>query len=123
MHSLHVVQVSVLKLSVQKMPHKCLLPCPCSVFAQTPFEAPPTLESIHLPLVKQHLFTSRHTLPSSPILLNRGSVGYSRSSTVAIKICVNPHLHRRRCYGATYRVSSSEHGRGPEFGHHDTKSH
>jgi hypothetical protein len=49
-------------------------------------------------------------LSSNPILLNQDSKEYSSSSTLAIKILVSPLLHCRRCYGATYRISSSEHG-------------
>lgn len=90
--------------------HKFLLPCPSSYFARTPFDVQPAPECIRLPLVKQHLFTSWRMLLSNPILLNRGSKEYSSSSTLAIKILVSPLLHCRRCYGATYRISSSEHG-------------
>jgi hypothetical protein len=82
--------------------------------------------------VKQHLFTSWRILSSGPILLNQGNKDYSSSTTSAIKILVSARLHCRRCYGATYRISSSEHGifgrillhiRESEFEHSDRKSH
>jgi hypothetical protein len=89
---------------------KFLLPCPSSYFARTPFNVQPAPECIRLPLVKQYLFTSWRILSSNPILPNQGNKDYSSSSTPAIKILVSALLYCRRCYGATYRISSSEHG-------------
>jgi hypothetical protein len=108
--------------------HKFLLPCPSRIL----LELPPMYDlcqSISAPpLVKQHLFTSWRILSSNPILLNQGNKDYSSSSTSAIKILVSARLHCRRCYGATYRISSSENGillhiRESEFEHSDRKSH
>ena len=90
--------------------HKFLLPCPSRIL----LELPPMYDLCQSvsapPLVKQHLFTSWRILSSNPILLNQGNKDYSSSSTSAIKILVSARLHCRRCYGATYHISSSENG-------------